>query len=87
LTDLISKALADTENIEDPSPPPDLKTSNCQYEWATPQRRDETETIARPKPSVNLSPIASTNFPETSPEPNRARAKLEMMSPTWVAVA
>jgi hypothetical protein len=31
--------------------------------------------------------MASTNFPEMSPEPNRAKAKLEMMNPTWVALA
>jgi hypothetical protein len=45
------------------------------------------ETIPKPTPRVSRSPIASTNFPEMSPEPNRAKAKLEMMNPTWVAFA
>ena len=82
MTDRIRRALSDTENIEEPSPPAARKTSNCQYEWAIPQRNDETETIAKPKPSVSLSPMASTNFPEIKPDPKRARAKVEMINPT-----
>jgi len=45
------------------------------------------ETIPRPTPSVSRSPIASTNFPEISPDPKRAKAKVEMIKPTWVALA
>jgi hypothetical protein len=82
LTERIRSALAETENIEDPKPPAARKTRSCQYEWAIPHRNDETETMARPKPSVRRSPIASTNFPEISPEPNRAKAKAEIMKPT-----
>ena len=41
----------------------------------------------KPTPSVSRSPIASTNLPDMRPDPNLAKAKLEMMNPTWVALA
>jgi len=73
--------------MDEPSPPAVRKTRSCQYDCEKPQSSDEMETIPRPMPKVRRSPIASTNFPEINPDPKRAKAKLEMMNPTWVALA
>ncbi len=42
------------------------------------------ETINKPKPSTDLSPNLSTNFPATKPEEKRTIAKLEIIRPIAV---
>ena len=42
------------------------------------------ETINKPKPSTDLSPNLSTNFPATKPEEKRTIAKLEIIKPIAV---